>query len=122
MKIKQSARGPPNIPEQDKIYFEVKFQHEPKSGISDQSLDGKFVRLFTTGKHTIGRMIDWSADELKVTNKNKISDADQLVFKKLIDGTNELITLDSQASFQSYLDSSQLENGDEILLTYQTKH
>lgn len=132
MKIKQSARGPPNILDQDRIYFEVKFQHEPKSTLSDVSKDGKTIRIYSTGKHPVGRMIDWSASEMDLTNKNHVEKADQLIFKvqKRADVVqsnkdssesglqSEMIILDSHVTFEHYLNSNELEDGDELLLTY----
>lgn len=119
MRIKQSARGPPNILQDDKIYFEIKFMHESQSPISDAKKHDKIIKIFTSNKHTIGRMIDWSSDELGVANKNHIMGASQLVFKKQ-DKSGELLRLDSQFTFLHYLSNGILENGDEIVLTYET--
>lgn len=116
MKIKQFARGPPNILQEDKIYFEIKFAHNSQASLSDASKTGNSIRIFTTPRHTIGRMIDWSADELNITNKNHLSGADQLVFKKNI--PNGFLSLDSQLCFSHYLESGELEDGDDIVLTY----
>lgn len=118
MKIKQFAKGPPNILPEDKIYFEVRFVHEPSLSISDASKDGSTLRIFTTKIHTVGRMVDWSAEEFKLTNKNNISGVGQLVFKIEADDES-YITLDNQCQFVQYLDNNQLVDGDEILLTYQ---
>lgn len=118
MRIKHTARGPPNILDEDKIYFEIKFLHEPLSSLSAATKAGSCIRIFTTAKHTIGRMVDWAADELRLTNKNHIANADQLVFKKYMDNNNETIMLDNQVNFKYYLDSCQLEDGDELLITY----
>ena len=118
MKIRQSARGPPNILDSDKIYFEVKFVHEPKSSLSFESRHGKIVNIYTTSKHTVGRMIDWSADQLDVTNKNHIEGNDQLIFRKqAMDGQSH-VDLDSQVAFEKYIDSAVLQSGDELHLTY----
>lgn len=119
MKIKQSARGPPNILQDDKLYFEVKFKHEPQSPLSDANKHDKIIKIFTSPKHTIGRMIDWSSDELGVTNKNHIIGVSQLVFKKQ-NKSDELVRLDSQYTFSHFLSNGSLENGDEIILTYET--
>lgn len=119
MRIKQSARGPPNILQDDKIYYEVKFIHEPQASISDANKHDKSIKIFTSPKHTIGRMIDWSSDELGVTNKNHMIEANQLVFKKQ-NKSGELVRLDSQFTFSHYLSNGTLENGDEIILTYET--
>lgn len=119
MKIKQFARGPPNIAPEDKIYFEVRFEHEPESPLSQASKHGKSVKMFTTAKHSIGRMLDWSAEELGIVNKNNLSDSFQLVFKKANESCDsELITLEYKKSFSYYLDNKELQNGDEIILTY----
>lgn len=117
MKIKQFARGPPNILTEDRYYFQIKFNHQPNSPISDITKDGKVIKIYTTLKHTIGRMIDWSADELNIKNKNHIQEANQLVFTKQFND-NESLVLDSQKTFAFYLDEGKLENGDEINLTY----
>lgn len=117
MKIRQFARGPPNILQEDKIYFEIKFIHEPESPLSDPSKQETSIKIYTTKKHTLGRMIDWSADELHLTNKNHLQDTSQLIFKKQTN-TEHLVALDSQKCFSFYLDSGQLLNGDEIILTY----
>jgi len=117
MKIKQTARGPPNILEVDRVYFEVKFHHEPGSKLSDVSKQGRSVNIFTTLKHPVGRMIDWSAGELGLTNKNNVPGSSQLVFRKLT-STDEWITLDNQVDFSHYLNDDTLENGDEIILTF----
>lgn len=117
MRIKQFARGPPNILQEDKIYFEVKFIHEPQSPLSDPSKHNNSVKTFTTLKHTLGRMIDWSADELHLINKNHLHETSQLIFQKQTESEG-LITLDSQKCFSFYLNNAQLLNGDEIRITY----
>lgn len=120
MRIKQSARGPPNVLEADKIFFEVRFKHEPMSAISSPKLEGKALKIFTTKNHPVGRMVDWSADELGIINKNHLVDTDQLVFKKELD-SGELVTFDSHKIFSHYLEGDTLENGDELILTYVMK-
>lgn len=117
MKIKQFARGPPNILQEDKIYFEVRFAHEPQSPLSDPAKHNTSVKIFTTLKHTLGRMIDWSSDELRLINKNHLQETSQLIFQKRTD-SGDLITLDSQKCFSFYLNNTQLLNGDEIIITY----
>lgn len=120
MKIRQLARGPPNILDKDKIYFEVKFVHEPKSSLSLEGRNGKSVNIFATAKHSVGRLIDWAADELDVTNKNHTLDCDQLIFRVQPTGTEELpfINLDNGSIFQRYLDSGEVSSGDELQITY----
>lgn len=117
MKIKQTARGPPNINEEDKLYFEILFKHEPKSPLSDREKDGKRVRVYTTSNYTLGRMIDWCSDELNLKNKNHVLEASQLVFMKERDD-NELSILDSQVGFSHYLEKGILEDGDELIMSY----
>lgn len=122
MKIKQSAKGPPNVLQEDKIYFEIRFLNEPKSTLSNEVKNNTSIRIFATPKHTLGRMIDWSADELGLKNNNHIVDADQLVFKKKSDnGSEGLIKLDTQKCFGDYLDNKLLQDGDEIILTYEVE-
>lgn len=117
MKIKQTAKGPPNIDMDQRLYFQVKFIHEPKAKSSPASKDGAMARIFASTKHTIGRLIDWSADELKLINKNDIIGSDMLQFAiRLADGT--ILELDSLAPFSRYIETNQLASGDEILLTY----
>lgn len=111
MKIKQFARGPPNIQPEDRIYFEVKFERE------SSAIANNVTKIFASPKHTIGRLVDWCADALKVINKNHIPGADTLVFK--IKDENDVDTiLSNQAPFSQYLDSGMLHDGDEITLTY----
>lgn len=117
MKLRQSAKGPPNILDQDKIFFEVKFVHKPEVEISNSQKDGQISRIFTTVKHTIGRMVDWSAEELGLVNKNHIAGAHQLAFEKILE-SGEILIIDSQSTFQSYLDDKKLENGDELIISY----
>lgn len=118
MRLKQSARGPPNVLDADKIYFEIKFLHEPTSNLSDSTKGGQSIKIFTTRKHTVGRMVDWSSDELKLTNKNHIVGCSQLVFK-IEDDCGNMITLDNQKCFSHYLDETkQLFSGDCINITY----
>lgn len=117
MTIKQFAKGPPNILVEDRIYFEVKFLHNEDCKLSDKSKDGSSIRIFTSPKHTIGRMIDWAAEELKVVNKNHIIGASQLVFQ-VRDDSGSITSIDSQKPFSEFLDSSQIVNGDEIILAY----
>lgn len=116
MKIKQGARGPPNVLEADKIFFEVRFKHEAKSLISNSQREN-VLKIFTTRNHPVGRMVDWSADELNVINRNHLVGPDLLVFKKELD-SGELLTLDSHKIFSHYMDGQTLENGDELILTY----
>lgn len=116
MSIKQGARGPPNILEADKLFFQIRFRPEPKSRIFDQKLE-KALKVFTMKSHRVGRVIDWSADELGVVNKNHLDGEDQLVLQKELD-SGECLTLDSLKEFSHYLQDEQLENGDELLLTY----
>lgn len=122
MKIKMTARGPPNILTEDKKYFEVKFKHNPESSLSDQAKDDRSVKIFTTDQHTIGRMLDWSADELDLKNRNHLADADQLVFKLEQSETDELVELDSQVKFSFYLEKKILFEGDILTMTYKCKN
>lgn len=117
MRIKQFARGPPNVLTEDKLHFEVKFLHNPKSSFSDPSKDQSTIKIYTTKKHTVGRMIDWVAAEFDLRNKNHVADASQLVFQKISE-SDDVITLDSQREFGDILNKD-IEEGDELLLTYQ---
>lgn len=118
MKIKQSARGPPNILDENRIYLEIVFQHEPKSSLSDPTKDGKTIKIFTSPKHTVGRMIDWSADELGLKNKNHLEGASNLIFR-IHDQASESVDLDSQAYFSQYLEDGTIASGDQISISYQ---
>lgn len=118
MRIKQTARGPPNVLDKDKLFFEVEFAHESKSNLSSEAKHGKKVNIFATAKHTIGRLIDWSADELDITNKNHVDGSDQLVFKRQPEHNSEALVLDNQASFQKYLENGLLDSGDQLIMTY----
>lgn len=116
MRIKQSARGPPNVMEVDKVFFEVRFKNNLKSSIPNTNSE-KVLKVFTTKAHRVGRMVDWCADEFGVINKNHLDGEDQLILKKELDFGKQL-ALDSQKDFSYYLQDKQLENGDDLILTY----
>lgn len=116
MKIKQFAKGPPNINIEDRIYLEVRFIHEQKAALSNPSKDNYITKIFTSPKHTLGRLIDWSAQEINLTNKNHTLNCDQLEFQ--LPTTDGNVKLDSQAKFSRYIDTGELASGDEIILTY----
>jgi hypothetical protein len=116
MRIKQSARGPPNVLDQDKLFFEVEFIHNPESKLSNESKHGKKLNIYATKTHTVGRLVDFSSHELDITNKNQLHDSDQLVFQ--LKEHSNCTVLDSQATFQHYLDSGLLDSGDKLLMTH----
>lgn len=119
MRLKQFAKGPPNILDADRIYFEVKFAHEPKSSISSESKHGRSVKIYTRKDYTVGRMVDWCAAELDVPNKNNLVGADELVFQKPSEtGDDNLLTLSNNSSFDENIQAKSVDNGDELTLTY----
>lgn len=115
MRFKQSARGPPNINDCDKLFFEAIFVHQPKSKLSKELKNNQRIKFFTSSKHTVGRLVDWVAEELDLVNKNNLSDQDELVFYK---NSTEPLVLDNQKTFQEYLLQSQIDDGDELCMTY----
>lgn len=117
MRLKQFAKGPPNISDEDRIYFEVKFSHQPESSLSSEAKHGKSIKIFTRKDYTIGRMVDWCAAEFGLTNKNNIDSADKLVFKKLTE-SGDMLTIKNNLKFHENIEANILDNGDEIFLTY----
>lgn len=124
MKMRQSASCPKGLvhdtsvrEDQDRLYLEVKFVHEPRSQLSAASQDGKSVNIWTSPKWTVGQTIDYPAHLLGLINKNHIEGSDRLTFKRLSSG-DELVGLDSKMLFQKYLDTNMLESGDVLYLTY----
>lgn len=125
MKMKQSATCPKGLihdtsiqTDQDKLFLEVRFVHEPQSELSQESLDGKSVNIWTSPKWTVGQTLDYPAHLLGATNKNHLEGSDRLVLMRHSRSTNKLIDLDTTATFQQYLDTKELESGDILLLTY----
>jgi len=114
MKLKGTARGPPNILDQDKLYFLARFVHQSTSAISNEKKNDSKVAFFCIPKHTVGRMIDWVATELDIANKNHIDGCDELVFQH----ADSRLELDNRSSFQKYLDNGSLASGDQLLITY----
>lgn len=119
MRIRQSARGPPNVLDQDKLFFEVEFVHNPHSSLSKEPKNGRKLNIFATEAHTIGRLIDFSASELDITNMNHISGADQIVFRVASGDPSQRVTIDSRATFKHYVDSNVLISGDKLFITYE---
>lgn len=114
MKLKSTACGPPNILDQDKLFFEVMFLHEPNSRLSDPAKHGSKLAVFTTAKYTIGHMVDWSSSQLGLTNQNHIDNCDQLTFK--VAGKD--FYLDNRTLLSQYLNANELASGDQLLLIY----
>lgn len=117
MRLKQFAKGPSNILDADRIYFEATFCHQPESSLSSETKHGKSIKMFTRIDYPIGRMLDWCAAELDLANKNNIVAADQLVFQKQMD-TGEMLTLNNSSKFGENMEANNLDNGDELFLTY----
>lgn len=121
MRIKQSARGPPNVLDKDKLFFEAEFKHNPQSSLSNASKNGKKLNIFATRAHTIGRLVDFTASELDITNRNQISGSDQIVFQAAGVDSLQSVTLDSQFTFQHYLEANVLVSGDKLFITYESQ-
>lgn len=117
MRLKQFAKGPPNILDADRIYFEVKFSHQHASTLSSELKHGKSIKMFARRDYTIGRMVDWCAAEFDITNKNNIVAADQLVFQKQLE-SGDMLTINNNSKFGENIEGNFLDNGDEIFLTY----
>lgn len=117
MRIKQSARGPPNILDSDKIYFEVTFVHHPGSRLSSNLSNNRKAKFYASPKHTVGRLVDWVSDDMAIVNKNNLDGQDILYFYKKGD-SRELQELDSQKTFGEYIDAGEIDNGDELCMSY----
>lgn len=114
MKIKQSAKGPTNIPMTDRLHFHVDYEPIPTPSTDDRKLIVKQLNVFTSTNMSVGKLIDYIAAQLGLTNSNNIAQADQLVLRH----TRSCTVLDSQKKFADLISDEMLEDGDDLIITY----
>lgn len=117
MSLKQSAKGPPNVLEEDKIFFKVRFEHHEDLKLSNKSKHDSVIKIFATPRHTLGRIVDWISTELSLINKNNLAGSEELTLCKN-DDRSELCWFDNQKTFSDYLDNNQIEDGDDLIIRY----
>lgn len=118
MKLKMNSRGVAGTPEEDRIYLLCKYSHNATSRRSRASDEGRCVSFFASPEQSVGRLVDWIADELGLGSA--LYSDERLVFRKLA-GNGPSLTLDSNAPFKAYLTSGALESGDEVLATFEVR-
>lgn len=73
MKLKLNSRGVHGTPEKDRIYFICKYCHNPESCQSHESNEGKCINFYASPEQSIGRLVDWTANELNVSYSNNFN-------------------------------------------------
>ncbi|KAF5281806.1 hypothetical protein FQA39_LY05020 [Lamprigera yunnana] len=106
MRIKNKAIGLKSVPTEDRIYFNVQFTIG----------DTKELPIFVSQQWTLGKAIDFIANECKATNKNNQSNAAKLrLFHK---SSQEIVTNDLSIKLEQLLLNVNIVNGENLILEY----
>lgn len=115
MKLKMNSAGPPGTPEENRLHFLVKYQHDNSLTIGSSAIN-KTVNCYTSPDYYLGKLLDWVARQFDIPVASNACQV-RLFFIKLTDDGTELL-LDSNEKFKEYIDNSILDTGDEIFLMY----
>lgn len=93
MKLKQKAKGQQSVPPTERLYFNI----DVLVG------DHKQVQFYFSKEWSLGRCVDYLANELKLVNKNNVKDGPKLVITNGSGGAIDLSTPLKQAVEQNLL-------------------
>lgn len=84
MKLKSTATGQASIPEEERLHFFISFV--PNEPLSFDQMEKAFKDkpIFLCREWTIGRCVDWIANNFSLVNRNNEAKAAKLVFLKLL--------------------------------------
>lgn len=111
MKLKNKSSGPKNIPQSERFYFAV---FPP---ITDTSKNyTNFQGIFVSTYWSIGKIIDFMAETLNLSNSNNVAKSKKL--RLFYHETGKILATKIDMTLSELISSSNITEGQDIILEY----